>query len=164
MADAKRRGLMAWARDHVAAAAGLTVAAVVAVVVIIIVIVSAASGGPSTPTVAPGSIVQSGPLTTGYRISGTVKAKAATSVTVTITTVDYAAPEARNVVLMAGQVITFEQPTQGIVAVARNGRRVGGVTQLHVKDKVTLVGQFTTVGAAPGHQGYSFFGIEASSK
>jgi hypothetical protein len=163
MAEGRGHRLAGWARDHVAAAAGLTVAAVVAVVVVIVVLVSATSGGPGAPTVAPGSIVQSGPLTSGYRISGTVKAKAATSVTVTITAVDYAAPEARNVVLFAGQVVTFEQPTQGLVVVARNGHRVTGAAQLHPKDTLTLVGQFTTVGAPPGHPGYAFFGIEASS-
>ncbi|HZQ56700.1 MAG TPA: hypothetical protein VFA84_01620 [Acidimicrobiales bacterium] len=165
MAEAKRTGgFVGWARDHVAAAAGLTVAAVVAVVVVIIVIVSAASGGSGTPTVAPGSIVEHGPLSSGYRITGTLKAKTAAAATVTITSVDFAAPEARNVVLFAGQVITFEQPTQGVVAVARNGHRVNGVAQLHTNDTLTLVGQFTTVGAPPGHQGYAFFGIEARTK
>jgi hypothetical protein len=163
MAEGRASRVVGWARDHVAAAAGLTVAAVVALVVVIVLIVSAASGGSTTSAVAPGSIVQSGPLSSGYRITGTIKEKTPTAVTVTITAVDFAAPEARNVVLFAGQVVTFEQPTQGLVAVARNGHRVTGVSQLHVKDKLTLVGQFTTVGAPPGHQGYAFFGIEASS-
>ena len=158
-----RRGLGGWARDHVAAASGLVVAAVVAVVVIIVVIVSAASGGSGSTAVTPGSIVQSGPLTTGYRLSGTVKARTASSVTVTITAVDYAAPEARNVVLFPGQVVMFTQPTEGIVAIARNGHRVTGVGDLHVKDKLTLVGEFTTVGTPPGHPGYAFYGIEANS-
>ena len=152
-----------WARDHVAAAAGLTVAAVVALVVVVVLIVGAASGGSSTPAVAPGSIVQSGPLSTGYRVSGIVKERTDNTVTVTITAVNFAAPEARNVVLFPGQVVMFEQPTQGLVAVARNGHRATGVSQLHTNDKLTLVGQFTTVGAAPGHPGYAFFGIEASS-
>jgi hypothetical protein len=164
MAEGRGSGLVGWARDHVAAAAGLTVAAVVALVVIVILIAGATSGGSGSPTVAPGSIVQNGPLTTGYRISGTVKARTPTSVTVAITTVDFAAPEARNVVLFPGQVIPFEQPTQGVVAVARNGHRINGVGQLHLNDTVTLVGEFTTVGAAPGHQGYAFFGVEAHAK
>jgi hypothetical protein len=161
--EGRSNRLVAWARDHVAAAAGLTVAAVVALVVVVVLLVGATSGGSGSAAVAPGSIVQSGPLTSGYRISGTVKARGASSLTVTITAVDFAAPEARNVVLFAGQVVTFEQPTQGLVAVARNGHRVSGVGQLRVKDKATLVGQFTTVGAPPGHPGYAFFGIEASS-
>jgi len=157
--------IVGWARDHVAAAAGLTVAAAVAVVVLIVVLVGAASGGGSTPIVAAGSIVQSGPLTTGYRVTGRITARSAASLTVTIATVDFAAPEARNVVLFGGQVIEFEQPAQGVVAIARNGHRVNALTKLHTGDKVTLVGEFTTVGVppAPAHQGYALFGVEASS-
>jgi hypothetical protein len=163
MAEGRGHRLAGWARDHVAAAAGITVAGVVALVVVVVLIVGAATSGSGSPPVAPGSIVQSGPLSSGYRLSGTVKAKTPTTVTVTITAVDFAAPEARNVVLFDGQVVTFEQPTQGLVAVARNGHRVSGAAQLRTKDKLTLVGQFTTVGAAPGHPGYAFFGIEAAS-
>ena len=154
-----------WARDHIAAAAGLAVVAAVAVVVVIVVVVGATSGGSSSPSVAPGSIVQSGPLTTGYRLTGKLKARSATSVTVTIRTVDYAAPEARNVVLFGGQVIEFDEPSQGVVAIARNGHRVDTPTNLHAGDTVTLVGDFTNVGPqATSRQGYAFFGIEASSK
>ena len=163
MAEARGHRVAGWARDHVAAAAGITIAAVVALVVIIVLLVSATSGGSSSPAVPPGAIVGSGPLTTGYRLSGTVKTAATASLTVTIGEVDFAAPEARNVVLVPGQVVTFEQPTQGIVVVARDGHRVRGTAQVHAKDKLTLVGQFTTVGAPPGHQGYAYFGVEATS-
>jgi hypothetical protein len=161
----KEAGIVGWARDHIAAAAGLTVAAVVVLVVLVVVLVSATSGGGSSPSVAPGSIVQNGPLTTGYRVTGRVKARAATSVTVTIAAVDFAAPDARNVVLFPGQVILFEEPAQGVVAIARNGHRINAPSDLHNGDKVTLVGEFTAVGAppAPAHQGYAFFGVEAST-
>jgi len=154
-----------WARDHIAAAAGLAVVAAVALVVLVVLLLGATSGG-SSPSVAPGSIVQSGPLTTGYRITGRIKARSATSVTVTITTVDYAAPEARNVVLFGGQVIEFDEPSQGVVAIARNGHRVDAPDKLHTGDAVTLVGDFTGVGppTPASRQGYAFFGIEASSK
>jgi hypothetical protein len=141
------------------------VVVVVALVVAVALVVGAASGGSSGATVASGSIVGSGPLTTGYRLTGTVKARTPTSVTVSITAVDYAAPQARNVVLFQGQVIQFVQPAQGVVAVARNGHRVTGPDKLRVGDKVTLVGEFTSVAAppAPPHDGYAFFGLEATS-
>jgi len=154
-----------WARDHIAAAVGLAVAAAVVLVVLVVLLIGATSGGSSSPSVAPGSIVQSGPLTTGYRITGKIKARSATSITVTITTVDYAAPEARNVVLFGGQVIEFDEPSQGVVAIARNGHRVDTPANLHTGDAVTLVGDFTSIGPpASSRQGYAFFGIEATSK
>jgi hypothetical protein len=168
VATAQPRGrwaaLVGWARAHIAVAAGVTMAVIVAVVVAVIVLVSATSGG-SGAAVAPGSIVQSGPLTTGYRITGKVKARSAASITVQIATVEFAAPEARNVVLFGGQVIEFEEPAQGVVVVARNAHRVSGPAKLHNGDKVTLVGQFTSVAVppAPAHDGYSFFGVEATS-
>jgi hypothetical protein len=157
---------VAWARNHAAFAAGASVVVVVGLLVAVALVVGATSGGSSGATVASGSIVGSGPLTTGYRLSGTLKARTPASVTLSITAVDYAAPQARNVVLFEGQVIQFIQPAQGVVAVARNGHRVSGPEKLHVGDKVTLVGEFTSVAAppAPAHDGYSFFGLEAASR
>ena len=158
-------GPATWARNHAAFAAGASVVVLVGLVVAVALVVGAASGGSSGATVASGSIVGSGPLTTGYRLSGTVKARTPASVTVSITAVDYAAPQARNVVLFEGQVIQFIQPAQGVVVVARNGHRVTGPADLHLGDKVTLVGEFTSVATPPAkpHDGYAFFGLEASS-
>jgi hypothetical protein len=155
------RGALAWARSHLAIVAG-TAAALVVVVVVLVVVLS--SSGGSGPAVVPGAYVQSGPLTSGYRVTGRVKARSAAAVTVTITTIDFAAPEARNVALVPGLVVEFDRPAQGLVNVARNGHRVSGPSALHPGDKVTLVGQFTTVAVPPGppHDGYAFFGIEAS--
>ncbi len=152
-------------REHAAAAAGAGVVVVVALVVAVALIVGAATSGGSGATVPPGSIVQTGPLTTGYRITGKVKARTAATITVQITSVDFAAPQARNIVLFGGQVIEFVEPAQGVVAVARNGHRLNGPADLHVGDKLTLVGEFTSViiPPAPAHDGYSFFGVEATS-
>ena len=155
---------MTWARNHAALAAGASVVVLVGLVVAVALVVGAASGG-SGATVASGSIVGSGPLTTGYRLTGTVKAHTPSSITLDITAVDYAAPQARNVVLFGGQVIQFLAPAQGVVVVARNGHQVSGPDKLHVGDKATLVGEFTSVAAPPKppHDGYAFFGVEATS-
>lgn len=142
---------------------GAAAALVVIVVVAVVLAVGSTSG--SGPAAAPGSIAGNGPLTTGYRLSGTVKARTATSVTVQISRVDASGGEARNVVLRPGATIEFDKPADGTVALARNGHVVAGLMQLHVGDSVVLVGEFTDVvhPGGPARQGYALIGIEASS-
>jgi sulfur carrier protein ThiS len=149
----------AWVREHRRVVFGAGAVLVVAIVVAVLFTVGGSGGG--APAVAPGSIVGNGPLTSGYRLSGVVKARSATTVTVLISRVDASAGEARNVVIRPGATIEFEHPADGTVAVARNGHVVPGTGALHVGDSVVLVGEFTNVG--PGRQGYAFIGIEASS-
>jgi len=144
---------------------GASLGAVLLVIIIIIVVVASSSSGGGAKIV-PGSLVGTGPLTSGYRITGTVKARTAASISVDITGVDYAAPEARNVVLRPSVTIEFDRPAQGIVLMARNQRKITGPLNLHVGDTIVLVGQFTTVQVppAPSQQGYAFFAFEATSK
>lgn len=90
----------------------------------------------------------------------------AASLTVRLTSLDFSAGEARNVVLRPGAQIDFERPADGAVALARNGHLITTTTAIHNGDTVKLVGQFTSVVVPPGpvHQGYAYIGVEASSK
>jgi hypothetical protein len=134
------------------------------VVVVIIVIAAALSSSGGSPKIVPGSLVGTGPLTTGYRLTGTVKQRSAASLTVVITQVEAAGAEARNVELRPGARIEFDRPTDGPVSLARNRHLVSGADQIHVGDTVTVVGQFTSVTAGgPPHQGYAYIAVEASS-
>jgi len=151
-----------WLRAHLVLVVS-TIGAVLLIIIVIVVVSVASSSGGGTKIV-PGSLVGTGPLTSGYRLTGTVKKRTATSISVDITSVDYAAPEARNVDLRPGVPIVFVQPAQGIVLMARNQRRITGAMDLHTGDMITLVGQFTTVQGPPGQQGYAFFAFEATSK
>lgn len=156
--------MMSWARAHLAVVLA-AVATVVAVVAVMVAVAVASSGGGGA-RVAPGSIVGDAPLTSGYRLTGTVLARTVDTIELRITRVDASAGEARNVVLRPGARIEFDRPADGTVALARNGRQVSGPDKLQVGDVVTLVGQFTTVDVppAPPHPGYAFIGVEASAK
>ncbi len=153
-----------WIRTHLVVVVGAIAVIVAAVVVLIVVGLSGSGAG--GPAVAPGSIVGTGPLTSGYRLTGKVVKVSASTVTVQITSVDFSAGEARNVVLRPGAEIEFDRPADGTVALARNGHLITSVATIHKGDTVELVGQFTSVVVPPGpvHQGYAYFGIEASSK
>ena len=157
-------GAFAWVRTHRAPVA--IAGAALAVVIVVIVIVAVSSGGGSGVSVPPGTYVGSAPLTTGYRVTGKVQVRSAASITLSITRVDFKSGEARNAVLAPGQVVEFDRPAQGLVAIARSGRRVSDASKLHVGDVATLVGQFTSVAVppAPAHDGYAFFAVEASSR
>jgi len=155
---------LAWARGHlriVGAAGGAVV-----VLILIVVIIAATSSSKSGQTIPPGGIVQSGPLTSGYRLTGLLKKHSADTLTVQIQRVDASAGEARNVVLRPGAEVEFDRPAQGGIAVARNGKVVASPAGLKDGDTVTLVGQFAPVVVPPGpaHDGYAFFGVEATSK
>jgi len=154
--------VISWIRAHLVLV-GATAGAVL-LVIIVIVIISVASSGGGGAKIVPGSLVGTGPLTSGYRLTGTVKKRADASILVDITSVDFAAPEARNVVLRPGVTIEFDRPAQGIVLMARNQRKVTGPMALHVGDTIVLVGQFTSVQVppAPVEQGYAFFAFEAT--
>jgi len=142
---------------------GATVGTVLLVIVVVIVVALTSSSGGGAKIV-PGSLVGTGPLTSGYRLTGTVKARTLTSISVDITSVDFAAPEARNVVLRPGVTLEFDRPAQGIVLMARNQRRITGPMNLHTGDTIVLVGQFTYVQVpGPSQQGYAFFAAEATS-
>ena len=141
------------------------VSAAVAAIVLIVVIIAAVAGLPSGGggrVVPAGQLVGTGTLTSGYRLVGKVHARAAHAVTIDITQVEAAAPDARNVILHAGLRQEFDTPATGTVQVARKGRLVSSAAALHVGDMVTLLGQFTsvTVPPAPAHDGYAFFAIE----
>jgi hypothetical protein len=153
--------ILDWARAHVAVVVGGVVAIVVVVVVVIVLVAS--SGGGSNP-IAPGTIVGR-PLTSGYRITGTVKSKSAATITVKVATVDYSSGDARNTVLFPGATVEFDRPAEGSAAIARNGHLVTDASSLHTGDKITLVGEFTSVIVPPGpaHNGYAYIGVEASS-
>jgi hypothetical protein len=158
--EAPAEGLLAWARAHVAVVAGAVVA-VVAVIVIAVVIVSSSGGGGST--IAPGTIVGR-PLTSGYRVTGTVKARGTASITVHVTTIDYSSGDARNTVLFPGATVEFDRPADGSAAMARNGHIIPDPSTLHTGDKITVVGEYTSVVVPPGpaHDGYAYIGVEAS--
>jgi hypothetical protein len=155
------KGVFEWLRAHLV----LLVSAigVVLLIIIVIVVASLASSGGGGTKIVPGSLVGTGPLTSGYRLTGTVKKRTATTISVDITSVNYAAPEARNVDLRPGVTLVFDQPAQGIVLMARNQKRITGAMGLHVGDTIVLVGQFTSVQGPPGQQGYAFFAFEATS-
>ncbi len=137
-------------------------------VILLAVIVALALGGSgsSGPAVAPGSIVGTTPLTSGYRLTGKIIKVTASTILVRITSLDASGGEARNVVLRGGAQIEFERPVDGPVALARNGHEVASPDKLHAGDTVVLVGQFTSVVTppAPAHQGYAYLGVEATSK
>jgi hypothetical protein len=151
-----------WIRSHLAVAGAAAVVIVAVVVVIAVAMSGSSGGGRAVPT---GSIVGSGPLTSGYRLTGKVVKATPTSLTVRIVSVDYSAGEARNVVLRPGAQIEFVRPADGTVALARNGHEITTTAAIHSGDSVVLVGQFTSVVGPPAtHQGYAFIGVEASSK
>jgi hypothetical protein len=152
-----------WVRAHLAIVGGAAAVAVVFVIVIVLAVGGSSGGGPA---VAPGSIVGSGPLTSGYRVTGKVVKAAPASVTLSIVSLDASAGEARNVVLRPGAQIEFDKPADGTVALARNGHEITSAADLRRGDTVVLVGEFTSVATPPGpvHQGYAYIGIEASAK
>jgi len=154
-------GVLEWARAHVAIVAG---AAVALVAVVVIVVVLAASSGGGRPTIPPGTIVAH-PLTSGYRVTGTVKARTIASITVQVASVDYSSGDARNTVLFPGATVEFDRPAEGTSAIARNGHLIAGPADLHPGDKITVVGEFTEVVVPPGaaHNGYAYIGVEATS-
>jgi hypothetical protein len=153
-----------WIRSHLALVVGAAAVVVLAVVVLIVVGLSGSGGG--GPTVAPGSIVGSGALTSGYRVTGKVIKVSAASLTVQITSLNFSAGEARNVVFLPGAEIDFERPADGTVVLARNGHLISTTTAIRRGDTAVIVGQFTSVIVPPGpvHQGYAYFGVEATSK
>jgi len=128
------------------------------------VIVARSSGG--GPSIAPGEIVRTEPLTSGYRVVGKVRKHGAASITVRITRVDSSAGEARNVALIPGKEIVFERPVAGSVTLARNGHLIPSAAGLKDGDTITVVGEFTSVQVPPGapHDGYSYIGVEATSR
>ncbi len=155
--------LWAWTRGHLKAvlvAVGI-LAAAIAVLVVVLVVTSSGGG----QTITPGTIVGR-PQTSGYRVSGKVTRRTDASVTVLISAVDYSSGDARNTVLFPGNTIEFDRPAEGPTAVARNGHIVATPAALHVGDRLTLVGEFTSVVVPPGraHDGYAYLGIEAESK
>jgi hypothetical protein len=151
-----------WARAHLRLLA--VVAAGLVVVIALVIVVALSAGGGGGTKVAPGSLVGTGPLTTGYRLTGTVRQRTPSSLTLSITQIEASGAEARNVVLRPGARVEFDRPVDGPVMLARNGRLVSGADKLHVGDAVTLVGEFTAV-TGPGrpHQGYAYLAVEASS-
>ena len=159
---ARPRGVFPWIRAHLVLVGATAGAVLLVIIVIIVVSVASSSGGGAK--IVPGSLVGTGPLTSGYRLTGTVKKRTAASISVEITSVEFAAPEARNVVLRPGVTIEFDRPAQGIVLMARNQRRITGPMALHVGDTIVLVGQFTSVQVPPGpvQQGYAYFAAEAT--
>jgi hypothetical protein len=152
-----------WIRSHLAVVGGTVAALAVVVIIVIAVALSGSSGGGRA--VPAGSIVGSGPLTSGYRITGKVLKATPTTLLVRIASVDYSAGEARNVVLRPDAEIEFVRPADGTVALARNGHEITSTAGIHNGDTVVLVGQFTSVVGAPGpaHQGYAYIGVEASA-
>jgi hypothetical protein len=154
---------MDWARQR--AKVLLPVGGVVVLIVIVALVFALSSSSGGSSKIQTGALVGSGPLTTGYRLQGTVKARSADSVTVDITQVDSAASEARNVLLRPGVQIEFDHPRDGPVELARNNHVIATALAIHVGDTVTLVGQFTDVGVppAPDRQGYAYLAIEAHS-
>ena len=74
---APRKGAGDWLRTHLV----LVVSAIGAVLllIIIIVVVSVASSSGGGTKIVPGSLVGTGPLTSGYRLTGTVKKRTASN-------------------------------------------------------------------------------------
>jgi hypothetical protein len=158
-------GPLDWVRAHVTLVAGAAAGVVILILVVIIVAMSGSGGGGGS-SITPGAIVGTGPLTSGYRISGTVTKVGAASLVVKITALDAESADARNVVLQVGSTMEFDRPAEGAVALARNGHRITTASQVHKGDTVVLVGEFTSVQVppAPAHDGYAYIGVEASSK
>ncbi len=157
-------GVLGWIRSHgrlVLIGSGVLLALIAAGVIVAVV---ASSGGGGT-TIQPGTIVGR-QLTTGYKVSGKVKARSDATVTVQVTSVDYASGDPRNAVFFVGATVEFDRPAEGTTAIARNNHIVATPAALHPGDKATVVGEFTSVLVPPGtaHNGYAFLGIEATSK
>jgi len=158
-------GARTWARAHVRLVVGLALALIVAVAAVVAALVVAASSG-GQRRIAAGDIVGTQPLSSGYRVTGTVRHHGDASVIVRIARVDTAGGEARNVILRPGADIEFDHPSDGTVAVARNNHLVASALSLHDGDAIVLAGQYTSVVVppAPPHDGYAYFSIEASPK
>jgi hypothetical protein len=157
-------GVRRWVRSHLALVGGA--AAAVLILLVIVVVLATGGSGNAGPVVAPGSIVGTSPLTSGYRLTGKIVKVTSSTNVVRITSLDASGGEARNVVLRPGAQVEFDRPTDGTVALARNGHEVPAPDKLHAGDTIVLVGQFTTVAVPPGppHPGYAFIGVEATSK
>jgi hypothetical protein len=158
-------GPLGWVKAHLVVMGGAT-AAVVVVIAIIVAVVVISGSSDQGKAVAPGAIVGTAPLTSGYRLSGKIVKHSAATILVDISRVDSSAGEARNIVIRQGAQIEFDTPADGPVALARNGHEITSPLKLHDGDQISLVGQFTSVVVppAPAHDGYAFIGVEASSK